>query len=310
MESDLQVLRERLEADDIPNFLSALVQVPRTIQGNIEFTFLTQIVLPPVLREWLASEALPDHSIIQLWTLVNSGLLLIVENDLLSAINSRLDTAWSRLKGGSDRIPSPLPLYGDGEGNAPPTRQSIPPNGDSNSFFMKRIVLRSAFMLTSFQTCDIENAKKNLCASSQEREFLKAVRQFLPNLWVYPNVPLRNFIRLDQILPPLSTRHHYYSRTAEVDILVCSHDEDPIAGFELDSALHDTDSAQEKDKLKNQVFASAGIPLLRIRADDTSNVRAEDFYALLMAEKEILDKLRPPRLRPRRNHDSLVPAQP
>ncbi|MBK8358716.1 MAG: hypothetical protein IPL15_06920 [Comamonadaceae bacterium] len=61
--------------------------------------------------------------------------------------------------------------------------------------------------------------------------------------------------------------------------------------------------------MKDELFALAAIPLLRVRADDTANVRAEDFYDLLVADSETLDRLRPRRLRPRRNHDMLVPAE-
>ncbi|WP_413912569.1 DUF2726 domain-containing protein [Candidatus Skiveiella danica] len=82
-----------------------------------------------------------------------------------------------------------------------------------------------------------------------------------------------------------------------------------VACFELDSALHDDDDVRERDQLKDELFALAAIPLLRVRADDTANVRAEDFYDLLVADSETLDRLRPRRLRPRRNHDMLVPAE-
>ncbi|MCK7582703.1 MAG: hypothetical protein MZV65_48835 [Chromatiales bacterium] len=57
----------------------------------------------------------------------------------------------------------------------------------------------------------------------------------------------------------------------------------------MTSALHDLDEA-ERDQLKDELFALAAIPLVRIRYDDTANVRAEDFYDLLVADSETLDK--------------------
>jgi hypothetical protein len=312
MQSDLQILRGFLEAREIENFLALIEHVATRVHGLIEFTVLTQTLLPPLLREWLSLPNIPSRSIIQLWALIRNDVILVVENDLLSTINSRLDSAWCDFAGKTEFSPEKLRLFPEcietpQRSPAQPLRS--PPKIGDPAISMRRIVLRSAFVLGSVRLNDLTTAKRNLCASSQEREFLKAVRLFLPNAWAYPNVPLRNFIQIDGILPPLSNRQQHYSRTAEVDVLLCTHDEDPIVGFELDSALHDSDIARERDNLKNQLFALAGIPLLRIRSDDTSNVRAEDFYDLLMAEKETLDKLRPSRLRPRRNHDSLVPSE-
>jgi hypothetical protein len=282
------------------------------VRGTIEFTNLTQTLLPPLLREWLSLPTLCSHSIIQLWSLIRNDVILVVENDLLSAINARLDSAWCDLAGKNALSPAPLLLFPERLEKPQQSRANPSPSPlqiRNPAITMRRIVLRSAFVLGSVRLNDLTSAKRNLCASSQEREFLKAVRLFLPNAWAYPNVPLRNFIQIDGISPPLSTRQQHYSRTAEVDVLLCTQDEDPIVGFELDSALHDSDGARERDQLKNQLFSLAGIPLLRIRAEDTSNVRAEDFYDLLMEEKEIFDKLRPSRMRPRRNHDSLVPSE-
>lgn len=90
--------------------------------------------------------------------------------------------------------------------------------------------------------------------------------------------------------------------------LLCTEDEDPIAGIELDSVHHDDPAAMERDAMKDKLFAIAGVPLVRIRAEDTSNVRAEDFYELLLAQSETLGELRPRQLQPRRNHDTLIPA--
>lgn len=124
----------------------------------------------------------------------------------------------------------------------------------------------------------------------------------------YPNLPLRNFIDIDKLegTEPLRARGCAWS--AQVDVLLCTVDEDPIAGFELDSMHHDTEDARERDELKSLLFKLAGLPLVRIRADDERAFRAEDFYDLLMAESKTLDFIRPRRMRPRRTHDMLVPA--
>ena len=90
---------------------------------------------------------------------------------------------------------------------------------------------------------------------------------------------------------------------------MCTHDEDPVAGIELDSVHHDAEVASQRDEIKNALFQLARLPLIRIRASNESIVRAEDFYELLQAESSTLDNLRPRSLRPRRTHDGLVPAE-
>lgn len=51
----------------------------------------------------------------------------------------------------------------------------------------------------------------------------------------------------------------------------------PVAGFELDSVLHDSDEARERGRLKDELFSLAAMPLLRIRADDTTQCVAKTF---------------------------------
>ena len=100
---------------------------------------------------------------------------------------------------------------------------------------MKRIVIGSSYKMGFMDMSDAFNFKKNLCASSQELEFLKAVRQFFPNLHAYPNLPLRNFINLESmgVLADDSMRRFCWG--SQVDVLLCTEDEDPVAGIELDS---------------------------------------------------------------------------
>ena len=138
---------------------------------------------------------------------------------------------------------------------------------------------------------------------------LEFVEKLLAEMPVYPKQPLRNFIDIDKLEVTVPLRARTYAWSAQVDVLLCTADEDPVMGIELDSVHHDSDEVVERDGLKNLLFKLAGLPLVRIRAADTTAVRAEDFYDLLMAESTTLDTLRPRRLRPRRTHDFLVPAE-
>jgi len=125
-------------------------------------------------------------------------------------------------------------------------------------------------------------------------------------MFAYPNIALRSFIELDKIGPSPSERLRQYSRSSRVDVLLCTHDEDPVAGFELDSAWHDGCEAKLRDEMKNELFQLAGIPLIRIRAENPGKVRAEDFYGLLIAEHG-LNAVRPTRMRSTQVREPLMP---
>lgn len=204
---------------------------------------------------------------------------------------------------------APLRTFSDTSAPSPrPARK--PDDGDVMRVRrVTRVAVVSAFSFETWSVSDAFDFRKNLCASRQEGEFLRAVRQYMPNLQAYPNVPLRNFIDIEKLEERLPVRVRNYAWSAQADVLLCTRDEDPVAGIELDSIHHDCEEAKERDELKNKLFQLAGLPLVRIRADDVKAVRAEDFYDLLVAQAAEMAKLRPRRLRPRGTYDSLVPAE-
>jgi hypothetical protein len=173
---------------------------------------------------------------------------------------------------------------------------------------MRRVVITSDFVISDFRATDAFSFKRNLCGSYQELEFLKAVRLYFPSLLAHPNIPLRNFIEVDRVKGFTTETQFRDFFTATVDVLLCTPDEDPIAGIELDTQLDASAATLANHHFKNQLFNVAGIPLIRIRPTASSHVRAEDFYSLLCNCTDDLASLRPKRMRPRRNHDSLVPA--
>lgn len=311
MSPQLERMRELLEAEDIGGFLSAYVEYVATGQQDPAATNLTQRLLPPVLLRVMQSERLPAPALVQLYRMVLHGRLLVVENDVLHAINLRIDEAM-RLVEPTEKLPvTRLRIFRD---ESQPKRAAEPVRQPGDGDVMRvrrvaRVAVVSAFSLETWSVSDAFDFRKNLCASRQESEFLQAVRQFLPNLQAYPNVPLRNFIDIDKLEERLPVRVRNYAWSAQVDVLLCTCDEDPVAGIELDSVHHDTEDARERDELKNKLFTLAGLPLLRIRPQDEKAVRSEDFYDLLVAQATDLAMLRPRRMRPRRTYDSLAPAE-
>lgn len=304
-------LRELLENRDIDSFLQAFEDY--LLHHSIEpaVTGLTQRVFPPILRQAFQDECLRPATLVHLYRMVRSNLLLLIEDDLLVGINLRIDDAVRQAEPGTSIPVTPLLTMED---IRPKTVRRSPTTSTAGNqrvaaTEMKRVAIVSTFSMGTWSTVDAFDFRRNACASQQEREFLRAVRQFFPSLQAYPNMPLKNFIDIDKLGTMVPARARNYAWLAQVDVLLCTDDEDPVAGIELDSIHHDTEEAIERDELKKKLFQLAGLPLVRIRADDEKAVRAEDFYDLLMAESKTLDTLRPRRMRPRRTHDFLVPAE-
>lgn len=314
MTPDIVQLRELLEARNLGGFLAAYNTYRR--QNSIDpcVTGLTQRVLPTLLRAAFEAEELSATDLVLLWRLVRDGRLLLVENDLLVGINFRINDAIKVAEPGTKVPVQPLvTFYAQQSAAATTTRapNRCPLKDDTpiRVTEVKRVAVASSFSFGTWSAVDAFDFRKNLCASRQEYEFLIAVRQYFPSLRTYPNQLLRNFIDMEKLEAVLPLRVRNDAWSAQVDVLLCTEDEDPVIGIELDSVHHDADEVAERDELKNLLFKLAGIPLIRIRPADTRAVRAEDFYDLLMAESETLSVLRPRRLRPRRTHDFLVPAE-
>jgi hypothetical protein len=307
-------LRELLEAKDLDGFLKLYEAQGLLLMSQPGAGLCTQRLLPALCSELFARDAVNTETVLLLGRLVRSGQLLIVDNDILKAINLRIEHAFptgapqpaesSGLSGSSFK----LPLYPQ-ESRAPVSQESTKAQvRTQDTMPMERIVICSSLKVGFLSMSDSFSFKKNLCASSQEREFRKAIRQYFPNLRAYPNLPLRNFIDLDALGGLTNEQMRRFCWSSQVDVLLCTEDEDPVAGIELDSVHHDDVETQDRDAMKDKLFSLAGVPLVRIRSADTLNVRAEDFYDLLLTKSDALDGLRPRQLRPRRNHETLVPV--
>ncbi|WP_428003674.1 DUF2726 domain-containing protein [Acidovorax sp.] len=303
-------LRVLLEARDIDSFLLTFEDYRQQHAMEPVVSALIQRVFPPLLRQAFMEDRLQPASVVRLYRLVRSSRLLLVDDDLLVGINLRINDALRQVEPDAH---TPMPPLVTGEEVKSKDVRWSPAQGASGQRIaateMKRVAIVSAFAMGCWSAVDAFDFRRNACASQQEKEFLTAIRQFFPSLQAYPNMPLKNFIDIEKLEATLPIRARSYAQLAQVDVLLCTPDEDPVAGIELDSIHHDTEEAAERDELKNRLFKLAGLPLVRIRPDDAKAVRAEDFYDLLMVEADMLAGLRPRRLRPRRTHDFLVPAE-
>jgi hypothetical protein len=192
-----------------------------------------------------------------------------VENDLIVGINLRINEALSLVEPHTVLPVQPLATFDDFKSQRTHRWPSkpVPAQGTNEpAVEVKRVVVASAFTFGTWAAVDAFNFRKNLCASQQEYEFLRAVRQYFPSLYAYPNQPMRNFVDVEKLEATLPVRTRNYAWSAQVDVLLCTVDEDPVIGIELDSIHHDSEEVAERDELKNLLFKLAGIPLVRIRA--------------------------------------------
>ncbi|MEJ5152843.1 DUF2726 domain-containing protein [Comamonas sp. MYb396] len=93
-----------------------------------------------------------------------------------------------------------------------------------------------------------------------------------------------NFTELENIISAASKKFFF---NAQFDCVVVDPGQDyrPSYFFELDSSFHDTAEARNRDQMKNEICAAAGIKLIRIRAFEQKETTREAFAQLI---REIL----------------------
>jgi hypothetical protein len=303
-------LRVLLENRDIDGYLHAYEVYSEQAAFSFEpgVTALSQRVFPSVLRRAFLEDRVEPATVVRLYRMAATSRLVLVENDLILGINLRVNDAMRQVE---PETPTPVRPLATVE-EVPPRDIRWSPADTARAYNVaatevKRVAVVSTFAFGTWSAVDAFDFRRNACASQQEREFLQAVRQFFPSLQAYPNVPVKNFIDIDRLESTLPERVRSAAHHAHVAVMLCTRDEDPVAGIEL--KMPDGGGDAEQCNMKNLLFKLAGLPLIRIQAGDATAVRAEGFYDLLMAESKVLDTLRPRRLRPRRAHDFLVPAQ-
>lgn len=111
--------------------------------------------------------------------------------------------------------------------------------------------------------------------SQAERQFYETLKQALPpGLVAFPNVRLQDVF---YISAKGEERRGVYGRFQDkhIDFLVVSvRDYRPVLGIELDGSSHDRAEQQYRDAVKETVFRSAGLPLLRFRNEEKLDARA------------------------------------
>lgn len=131
--------------------------------------------------------------------------------------------------------------------------------------------------------------RKSLFNSSQEVEFFLALKRVFDTYQIYPNVGLSSILKYDSLKEFLSSKERDFFFRSSVDFVVLEPFKNylPIYFFEVDSVWHDTAEQQERDKMKDKIFAIAGVKLFRIRKLDVT-ISEVEFERLL---REIRSKI-------------------
>ena len=112
------------------------------------------------------------------------------------------------------------------------------------------------------------DATRAVFGSLQEQRLYSALLSVFPNYLVFPNMALQVIFAYDEMKTRLDNDTFGYFLRAYVDMCIVSTvNHRPLFAIELDSTYHDTDAAQVRDARKDDIFATGGLRLLRVRAD-------------------------------------------
>ncbi len=165
--------------------------------------------------------------------------------------------AGSRSPGGTGRHPDPNPFPGlDAEIRArvaaqtstPPASSAPTPDGVPDQLPVRT---------------------KQYFLARSEVAFLAALEASLPGGYrVFPNVRLNDLFFITTRHPGQQKGAYARLRDKHVDFLVVALPEHrPVFAIELDGASHDNAQQQYRDAVKDVAFRSAGLPLIRLRAE-------------------------------------------
>ncbi|MBU6513000.1 MAG: DUF2726 domain-containing protein [Betaproteobacteria bacterium] len=179
--------------------------------------------------------------------------------------------------------------------------------GAGDVIHLKRVVQLSWFGFAGFDASDAFAIRRSVFRSPQERTFARALSLRFPGLSALPNYPLDQIADLERLRTHVPEDTWKYARWCRIDaVLVTPVEGDPVAAFELDSAVHERPEVVRRDRQKAALLVAAGIPLFRLRSEDPAATTVDEWYSLLT--DEVLDKIDcGERIRIRDGHTHLVP---
>ena len=122
----------------------------------------------------------------------------------------------------------------------------------------------------------------NLFKCMQEIEFFYALKRTFETYQIYPNVSISCLLNWGLLKNDLTDDERKYFFTGIIDFVIFDQAEGfkPLHFFELDSPFHDNPDSQRKDKMKDSIFAKAGVKIRRVRKQDR-NINEQEFIKLI-----------------------------
>lgn len=148
-----------------------------------------------------------------------------------------------------------------------------------NALNIKAATVASSVTSTQYVT--------SIFRSPQERAFYLAMTEVVPKLLPFPNLAMSAVLNFEELDKKISIAAKRFFFSAQFDCVVVDPTQDyrPLHFFELDSKFHDTVEAKNRDRMKDEICAAAGVKLLRIRALEQKETSREAFAQLI---REIL----------------------
>jgi hypothetical protein len=101
--------------------------------------------------------------------------------------------------------------------------------------------------------------------SAAERSFYEVLRRLAPDHTVFAKVRLADLVHVSKGTTSWQSHFNRIIRK-HVDFVLCDRDLAPVVAIELDDASHDEEERKDRDEFVDQVLASAGLPIVHIRA--------------------------------------------
>lgn len=128
--------------------------------------------------------------------------------------------------------------------------------------------------------------RSNSIMTRIEVKVFDALRAALPEHYIFPQVSLAQLIKVKS---GQSTSRQYslfgrYARMS-VDFVVCDQNYQLVCGIEIDDSTHQRADRVRADRIKNHVFKSAGIHLVRWKIAQIENLTDRDIFNQIVLEK-------------------------
>lgn len=126
---------------------------------------------------------------------------------------------------------------------------------------------RSHAVVTRIVHTSSELLAKPIFNSQQEYKIYTMLLEVFPNQLVFPTMALQAIFPYERMQAVLSNEMFGYYLRASVDFCVTlTSTYLPLVACEVDSDYHDSQKQLQRDQMKDQIFATGGVELIRIRA--------------------------------------------